>query len=152
MSRWLVRRFLEEDFDPVTRLWRRAREVAIPELTARLGYSFDMDCNFFRRHIIPACELWVADQNGRPVGFLGLHNDFVNYVYVDPDFHRQGIGTAFLSLARRGSPGHLWLYTHQANKMARTFYEKNGFIAERFGISPPPESEPDVEYHWRPVA
>ncbi len=33
--------------------------------------------------------------------------------------------------------------------MRSAFYEKNGFIAEKYGISPPPESEPDVEYHWR---
>lgn len=24
------------------------------------------------------------------------------------------------------------------------------FVAVRFGTSPPPESAPDVEYHWRP--
>jgi ribosomal protein S18 acetylase RimI-like enzyme len=46
-------------------------------------------------------------------------------------------------------PKHIWLYTHAANKMARAFYEKNGFVAEKFGVSPEPESEPDVEYHWR---
>ena len=34
-------------------------------------------------------------------------------------------------------------------KASRAFYEKYGFTAEKFGVSPPPESEPDVEYHWR---
>ena len=33
--------------------------------------------------------------------------------------------------------------------MALSFYEKNDFVAEKFGVSPEPESEPDVEYHWR---
>jgi putative acetyltransferase len=150
-TEWVVRRFRDEDFDPVTRFWRRAREVATPELTARLGYSFESDCNFFRNHVIPECELWVADQRGVPVGFMGLQQDFIDHLYVDPDFHRRGIGRAFLLLARRLSPNHLWLYTHQANEMARGFYEKNGFTAERLGVSPPPESEPDVEYHWRPM-
>jgi hypothetical protein len=40
------------------------------------------------------------------------------------------------------------LYTLQINTNARAFYERNGFRALKFGLSPPPESEPDVEYHW----
>jgi hypothetical protein len=34
--------------------------------------------------------------------------------------------------------------------VARSFYEKQGFVAVYSGVSPPPESEPDVEYRWRP--
>jgi ribosomal protein S18 acetylase RimI-like enzyme len=56
---------------------------------------------------------------------------------------------ALLNFAREQSPEHLWLYTLQVNLNARAFYEKNGFVAEKLGLSPPPESEPDVEYHWR---
>jgi hypothetical protein len=29
-------------------------------------------------------------------------------------------------------------------------YERHGFKAVKFGTSPPPESAPNVEYHWRP--
>jgi hypothetical protein len=56
-----------------------------------------------------------------------------------------------LDFARKRSPVHLWLYTLQINVNARVFYEKNGFVAEKFGFSPPPENEPDVEYHWRRI-
>ena len=35
-------------------------------------------------------------------------------------------------------------------KASKAFYEKLGFNAMKFGTSPPPESAPDVEYHWRP--
>jgi hypothetical protein len=34
--------------------------------------------------------------------------------------------------------------------VARSFYEKHGFFPVRFGISPPPESEPDVLSRWKP--
>jgi ribosomal protein S18 acetylase RimI-like enzyme len=83
------------------------------------------------------------------VAFLGIQGDFIDRLYVDPKYHRRGIGQALMDYAKTLSPSHLWLYTHLANKMARAFYEKNGFVAEKFGISPAPESEPDVEYHWR---
>ena len=47
-------------------------------------------------------------------------------------------------------PDGLELHTHQENVIACAFYEKHGFRAVKFGISPSPESVPDVEYHWRP--
>ena len=33
---------------------------------------------------------------------------------------------------------------------AEELLEARGFEVLRYGISPPPESEPDVEYVWRP--
>ena len=78
-----------------------------------------------------------------------MENDFVDQLYIHPNYQRQGIGEALLNFAREKSPEHLWLYTLQVTVNARAFYEKNGFVAEKFGMSPPPESEPDVEYHWR---
>jgi ribosomal protein S18 acetylase RimI-like enzyme len=48
------------------------------------------------------------------------------------------------------SPNGLELHTHQENESACAFYEKHGFAAVKYGISPAPESVPDVEYHWRP--
>jgi GNAT superfamily N-acetyltransferase len=94
-------------------------------------------------------QLWVYESEGVPVAFLGIENDFLDRLYVDPKHHRRGFGQELLDFAKTLSPNHLWLYTHAANKMARIFYEKNGFVAESFGVSPAPESEPDVEYHWR---
>jgi hypothetical protein len=45
----------------------------------------------------------------------------------------------------------LELHTHQENYAARRLYEQHGFRAVKFGLSPPPENAPDVEYHWRPA-
>jgi len=53
-------------------------------------------------------------------------------------------------LAKAMHPNGLELHTHQENRAARRLYEKHGFKAVKFGVSPPPESAPDVEYHWRP--
>ena len=58
---------------------------------------------------------------------------------------------ALIEFARTLSPKRLWLYTFQINTIGRTFYEKNGFVAKKFGISPAPESEPDVLYEWEGV-
>jgi ribosomal protein S18 acetylase RimI-like enzyme len=52
--------------------------------------------------------------------------------------------------ARSLSPSLLELHTHQRNERARRFYEQHSFSVVQLGVSPPPESEPDVFYRWQP--
>ena len=75
--------------------------------------------------------------------------DFIDQLYVAVEQQRRGVGTALLQKAREQSSERLRLYTFQKNLSARAFYEKHGFQAVRYGFSPAPEHEPDVEYHWR---
>jgi ribosomal protein S18 acetylase RimI-like enzyme len=71
-------------------------------------------------------------------------------LYVDPLEWRKGWGTHLVNFAKQVSPRGLELDTHQENFVARALYERHGFRAVKFGLSPPPESAPDVEYHCRP--
>lgn len=148
----MIRSFRDDDFEVVTALWFEAMHVAMPEMMKRMGFELEGAREYFRNAIILQDQLWVYEFEGAPVAFLGMENDFLDRLYVDPKFHRRGFGQALLDYAKTLSPKHLWLYTHAANKVARVFYEKNDFLAEAFGVSPAPKSEPDVEYHWRPVS
>ena len=145
----VIRDYRTEDFDALTILWRVAREKAMPEFQRAKGHFFYEDQGYFRDHILNENKVWVVEFEGRPAAFMAINKEFIDHLYVHPDYWRRGIGKALLDFARKQSPEHLWLYTLQVNVNARAFYEKNGFVAEKFGISPPPESEPDVEYHWR---
>jgi putative acetyltransferase len=145
----MIRAYRKEDFDVVTEFWSRAMKAAMPDLDKRMRYTLEDEREYFQNVICVEDQLWVYELENIPVGFLGISGEFIDRLYIDPGYHRRGIGQALLEYARTLAPDHLWLYTHVANRMARAFYEKNGFTAEKFGISPPPESEPDVEYHWR---
>ena len=145
----IIRRYQAKDFDAVTILWRVAREKSLPDFQHEKGYFFFEDQDYFRNQTLKKNKVWVVESNKNIVAFSALKNDFIDQLYVHPDHWRQGIGDALLNFARMQSPQHLWLYTLQVNVNARAFYEKNGFVAEKFGVSPPPENEPDVEYHWR---
>ena len=83
-------------------------------------------------------------------GFLALAGSYVDRLYVEPGAWRRGVGRALLRHAITLSPSGIELHTHQRNGGARAFYAREGLRAVRFGLSPPPESEPDIEYHWRP--
>jgi ribosomal protein S18 acetylase RimI-like enzyme len=144
-----IREYRPEDFDAVTILWRISREKSLPDFQLQKGHFFYEDQDYFRDHVLPNNQVWVAEMDGRPVGMMAMSNEFVDQLYIHPDYQRRGIGEALINFARQRSPEHVWLYTLQINVNARAFYEKTGFIAEKFGMSPPPENEPDVEYHWR---
>ncbi|MDQ2693553.1 MAG: GNAT family N-acetyltransferase [Chloroflexota bacterium] len=144
-----IREYRPEDFDAVTILWRVAREKSLPDFQRTKGHFFYEDQDYFRNHILNHNRLWVIERNARPVAFMAMRDDFIDQLYVHPDHQNRGLGKALLDHARQLSPDHIWLYTLQSNVNARAFYEKYGFIAEKFGFSPPPENEPDVEYHLR---
>ena len=146
---FFIRDYRPEDFDAVTILWRISREKSLPEFQHAKGHFFYEDQDYFREHILKQNKVFVVESDQRPIAFMAIKDEFIDQLYVHPDYQNQGVGKTLLDYARKLSPEHVWLYTLQINLNARVFYEKNGFIAERYGISPPPESEPDVEYHWR---
>jgi GNAT superfamily N-acetyltransferase len=146
----IIRPYRPSDFDPVNDLWRRARVQAFPEFQARKGHTADEDRAYFREVILAKNEVWVAEVDAHPRAFIAMAGDFIDQLYVDPVRQRRGIGRALIAHAKRQSPSGLRLFTLQFNANGRAFYEKLGFVVARLGVSPPPESEPDVEYHWRP--
>jgi ribosomal protein S18 acetylase RimI-like enzyme len=146
----MIRRYVVDDFAAVTRLWRAAREVAFPDFMIRHPHTFEEDCDYFRNVILQNNDVLVLETDGQLAGFMAIAGDFVDQLYIHPDFQRRGLGKELLDFAKRQSAEHVWLFTLQINGNGRAFYEKNGFVAEKFGISPEPESEPDVEYHWKP--
>jgi GNAT superfamily N-acetyltransferase len=141
-----IRLYRPEDFDVVTLLWRRSREESLPELAD--DHTFEEDCAYFEDMILKHNQVWVAVVDDVTAGFMAINGSLVDQLYIAPNFQHKGIGQALLAHARSLSPNFLRLYTLQVNTRARAFYEKNGFRPVKFGISPPPESEPDVEYHW----
>jgi len=145
-----IRPFTPDDLDATVDLWVATKRVAYPYLPLELGYTREGNLGFFRGHIVPRCEIWLAVDGDEVAGFLAMEATYVDRLYVGVDRQRQGVGEALLGKARERSPDRLWLHTHTKNTQARAFYEKHGFRAVKFGISPPPESEPDVEYLWEP--
>jgi GNAT superfamily N-acetyltransferase len=148
MRKPLIRPYKSDDFEPVTKLWRQAREKAFPDFQRRKGHTFEEDQAYFQDVILVNNDVWVVEMGAIPVAFMAIAGDLIDQLYVHPDYQRIGLGESLLAHARSLSPKHLWLFTFQINTNGRAFYEKNGFIATKFGVSPAPESEPDVEYHW----
>ena len=85
----------------------------------------------------------LAFNGGEPVGFAKIKKHSLNdqiesgaqmelqKIYVLPEHHSSGVGTALLkevrTLARDIYPDYIWLDTYISNDNAIRFYEKNGF-------------------------
>jgi GNAT superfamily N-acetyltransferase len=146
-----VRLQREEDTEEVIAIWHDSRKETHTRIGIEMerGVTLEDSRRIFREQIASQCEIWVAQRGQRLLGFLAIRGSYIDRMYVRPDAQRSGVGAALLKKARELSPVALELHTHQANRRARDFYERHGFRAVRFGVSPPPESEPDVEYWWR---
>ena len=145
-----IRPIAADDVDAVVRLWNATKRDTYDFIPQERGRSVADDDAFFREHILPRCAIWIAVVRDEVVGFLAMRKSYVDRLYVHPGAQRRGVGTALLAKAIEISPGGIELHTHQKNTKARAFYDKAGLSVVRFGISPPPESEPDMEYQWRP--
>ena len=104
-----------------------------------------------RTGLVPTREVWVAELDGRPAGFLALADDQVDHLYVHPNVQDRGLGSALLARAKQRSPHGLQLWVFQRNKGARRFYERHGFVLVReTDGADNMEREPDALYEWRP--
>ena len=101
--------------------------------------------------VLPTHEVWVADVDGRVVGFAALEDDLLGLLYVHPGAQNTGIGSALLDVVRRERPQGFRLWVFQKNEGARRFYERHGcVVVELTGGSGNEEREPDALYAWRP--
>ncbi len=144
-----VRPLQDADVAATVALWHETRKDTYHFLADERTLTLADSARYFRDVIQPDADLWVAEEGGQLLGYLARKGSYIDRLYVRPSAQRKGVGLALLRKAQELSPGGLELHTHQENAKARRFYEKHGFEAVRFGVSPPPESAPDVEYHWR---
>ena len=149
-----IRRGGAHDARAAADLYLRAREAALHAGSMPAGVHDDDDVRgYFASHIVEACELWVAEQDGALAGILVLDGAVVDQLYVEPGLTGRGIGSALLAVAKRERPQGLRLWAFQSNTGARRFYERHGFLeVRRTDGRENEERAPDVLYAYRTVA
>jgi ribosomal protein S18 acetylase RimI-like enzyme len=110
--------------------------------------------------VIRRQDVVVAEEEGRVVGFVAMTHgdsdhaatdgdDMVAHLYVHPERHRLGIGSALLDEAKRRLPRGFRLWVFQQNHPARRFYERHGLAVVRLTDgSGNEEKTPDALYEW----
>ncbi|ARM90019.1 GCN5-related N-acetyltransferase protein [Rhizobium sp. CIAT894] len=104
---------------------------------------------YWRMHLLPNRTMLGAAMGNQLVGVIAYGDDWIEQLYILPDFQGLGIGSLLLGCAME-EMGEIRLWTFQRNAGARAFYERHGFTAgEETDGADNEEKEPDVLYHWR---
>jgi GNAT superfamily N-acetyltransferase len=147
----MLRRARPEDAAALSVILRTAMRGAMPSLP-ELHTPAD-DHRFLSEVVLPNEEVWVAEVDDAPVGFMALGSrdgvDFLQHLYISPQYQRCGHGTELVERAKEQRPGGFCLWVFQANVGARHFYEHHGLrlveVTDGLGNE---EREPDALYEW----
>jgi GNAT superfamily N-acetyltransferase len=110
------------------------------------------DVRAWMRDVVFARQrVWVAEIEGRVVGYAALGGGFLNSLYVAHGYQGRGVGSALLQQVKTAAPEGFSLWTFQPNLGAIRFYERHGFRTgrETDGASNE-ERVPDRLMHWQP--
>lgn len=119
----VIRRYQPADCEDVLRVWARATAVAHPFLSEEF---LDLERHNIPNVYLPIAETWVWVADKQVVGFISLLGNEVGAIFVDPEFHRSGIGRALMDQAR-ALRGELEVEVFERNLLGRAFYAKLGF-------------------------
>jgi len=132
-----------------------AHDVASVHLRARRaapmppGVHPDDDVRRWLAGRLQADEVWVAEDEGRVVGYARLSEVWLDDLYVEPSHARQGVGSALLELARTLRPDGFCLWVFESNLPARAFYARHGLVElERTDGTANEERSPDIRVAW----
>ena len=146
-----VRRADAADAHSVSDLYLDARRAAAEARSLPPPAHCDDEVAAWIEHVVSLkLECWLAQTaSGQAVGILVLKGDWIDQLYLDPDFTGRGIGVELLDLAKRERPHRLRLWTFVSNEGAQRFYERHGFReVERTNGSGNEERAPDIQYVW----
>lgn len=99
----------------------------------------------------PEVEVYVAEDDGAPVGAVSVGNGYLATLYVLPAYQGRGVGSELhdLALERLRALGfeQAKLWTLRENDSGRRFYERRGWrLTDETRIVPYPPNPVDVQY------
>jgi putative acetyltransferase len=82
-------------------------------------HTAEEDQRYFQQ-VLQKDVVWVALANEKIVGYCAFRELWLDHLYVHPDHHGNGVGTALLAKAKEQNT-QLQLWVFQQNEQARKF-------------------------------
>lgn len=120
---YTIRPYTAGDLTGVLSVWENASKVAHPFLTEEF---LETERQNIPQIYLPMADTWVAERNGRVIGFISLLGNEVGAIFVEPEYHGVGVGTALMNKAQ-ALHGDLEVEVFAANAIGRQFYGRYGF-------------------------
>jgi GNAT superfamily N-acetyltransferase len=141
-----IRRAAADEALSVADVWLQARHAAFPAIPKPM--HSDDEVRAFYSTVFPARDVWVVETGDALVAMLVLEDDWLDQLYVLPEWTGRGVGSELVELAKAQRPSGLQLWAFQSNVRALRFYERHGFVAVETTDGDNEEGAPDVRYVW----
>lgn len=125
----VIRQFQTADIAAIMDVWENANRLAHPFLAENFVDQVRSDIpNVY----LPNADTWVAQTDGRVIGFIALIGNEIGAIFLQPAFHGMAIGKMLMDKART-LHGELELDVFKNNHIGRKFYTRYGFeeVAEQ---------------------
>jgi N-acetylglutamate synthase-like GNAT family acetyltransferase len=126
-----IRTTAEADFAPILTIVNEAAQAYRGVIPPDRWHEPYMSANELAQEIADGVVFWVAEQDGRVVGVMGLQDRgdvaLVRHAYVATTTQRSGIGTRLLRHVEALVDKPILIGTWAAASWAIGFYERNGF-------------------------
>lgn len=119
----MIRNFNKQDIDEIMNIWLKTNKK-VHNFILDKEY-FDRNFNFVKEEILKA-KVYVYEKEKEIVGFIGLVQNYIAGIFVKENMQHKGIGKALLNRCKK-EYDKLTLNVYEKNKMAISFYEKEGF-------------------------
>ncbi|MCH9651071.1 MAG: GNAT family N-acetyltransferase [Deltaproteobacteria bacterium] len=129
----MIREYRSQDLEDLMAAWEAASALAHSFLSEEFQAQVRED---IPKLYLPNSETWVAEQDGRVVGFISLLGNEVGAIFLQPNCHGKGLGRALMDKARE-LRGELEVEVFTANEIGRAFYAKYGFELVEKKAHPP---------------
>lgn len=127
-----IRAYSEDDFPALCAIFLRAvKETASRDYSpAQIAAWAQVDESRWRQKLADS-QVLVAVIDNQPVGFITAVNDYIDLLFVSPDYARRGIGHALIGAVCASHPGKV--LSVDASITARSSFLRQGFrvVAEQ---------------------
>ena len=142
-----IRRSTPEDFEQVLTIINDGAEAYRGVIPADRWHDPYMPADELTHAIQDGIEFWVAEQDGRLLGVMGIQDKgdvaLVRHAYVATTLQRGGVGTQLLRHVQGISGKPILIGTWATAFWAISFYERNGF-----SLVPAPETPRLLRKYW----
>jgi len=132
-----------------------AQQTADVFLAARATMTYlpklhtDAETRDFIAGVVADKEVWVAEREGRVVGFAAVDGGFLEHLYVHPSRFNSGTGSKLFRQATKAHRQGFQFWVFQQNTGARRFYERHGSALVKLTDGQDNEEKtPDALYVW----
>ncbi len=132
-----------------------AEQTADVFLAARATMTYlpklhtDAETREFIAGLVADKEVWVAEREGRIVGFAAIDGGFLEHLYVHPSRFNSRTGDKLFHQATKEHPQGFQFWVFQQNAGARRFYERHGAALVKLTDGRDNEEKlPDALYVW----